>query len=235
MSLNITKTVEYYSTFYGIWFNMDEDITVINTTTRNEKIKNFFVKNKKKLVVSLSLIILLILSYFAYGEFDKRSKIKIANQYNNSVINFISGDKLNIEIEMVNIINAKDKTYSPLALYFLLDNDIINSKEKINSLFDILINETKVDKEIKNLIIYKKALYNSEFETENNLLKILNPIINSKSIWKSHGLYLMAEYFLSNNEKQKSKEFFEKILILENSNPQIKLKAQKRIQRDFSE
>ena len=214
---------------------MDEDITVINTTTRNEKIKNFFVKNKKKLVILLSLIILLTLSYFAYGEFDKRSKIKISNKYNNAVINFISGDKVNIEIEMINIINAKDKTYSPLALYFLIDNDIINSKEKINGLFDILINETKVDKEIKNLIIYKKALYNSEFETENNLLKILNPIINSKSIWKSHGLYLMAEFFLSKNEKQKSKEFFEKILILENSNPQIKLEAQKRIQRDFSE
>ena len=214
---------------------MDEDITVINTTTRNEKIKNFFIKNKKKLAISLSLIILLILSYFAYGEFDKRNKIKIANKYNNLIINFISGDKLNVESEMITIINSKDKTYSPLALYFLLDNNIINSKEKINSLFDILINETKVDKEINNLIIYKKALYNSEFETENNLLKILNPIINSESIWKSHGLYLMAEYFLSKNEKQKSKEFFEKILILENSNPQIKLEAQKRIQRDFSE
>jgi len=214
---------------------MDEDIAAINTTTRKEKIKNFFIKNKKKLLISLSIIILLILSYFAYGEFDKRNKIKIANKYNNSIINFISGDKLNVESEMIKIINAKDKTYSPLALYFLLDNNIINSKEKINSLFDILINETKVDKEINNLIIYKKALYNSEFETENNLLKILNPIINSKSIWKSHGLYLMAEYFLSNNEKQKSKEFFEKILILENSNPQIKLEAQKRIQRDFSE
>ena len=214
---------------------MDEDITVINTSTRNEKIKNFFIKNKKKLAISLSLIILMTLSYFAYGEFDKRNKIKIANKYNNSIINFISGDKLNIESEMIKIINAKDKTYSPLALYFLLDNNIINSKEKINSLFDILINETKVDKEINNLIIYKKALYNSDFETENNLLKILNPIINSESIWKSHGLYLMAEYFLSKNEKQKSKEFFEKILILENSNPQIKLEAQKRIQRDFSE
>ena len=214
---------------------MDEDITAINTTTRNEKIKNFFIKNKKKLAISLSLIILLILSYFAYGEFDKRNKIKIANKYNNLIINFISGDKLNVESEMITIINSKDKTYSPLALYFLLDNNIINSKEKINSLFDILINETKVDKEINNLIIYKKALYNSDFETENNLLKILNPIINSESIWKSHGLYLMAEYFLSKNEKQKSKEFFEKILILENSNPQIKLEAQKRIQRDFSE
>ena len=214
---------------------MDEDITAINTTTRNEKIKNFFIKNKKKLVILLLVIILLILSYFAYGEFDKRSKIKIANKYNNSVINFISGDKLNIEIEMINIINAKDKTYSPLALYFLLDNNIINSKEKINSLFDILINETKVDKEIKNLIIYKKALYNSDFGTENDLLKILNPIINSDSIWKPHALYLLGEYFLSKNEKQKSKEFFEKILTLENSNSEIRLQVEKKIRRDLSE
>ena len=214
---------------------MDEDITAINATTRNEKIKNFFVNNKKKLAISLSLIILMTLSYFAYGEFDKRNKIKIANKYNNSIINFISGDKLNVESEMIKIINAKDKTYSPLALYFLLDNNVINSKEKINSLFDILINETKVDKEINNLIIYKKALYNSEFETENNLLKILNPIINSESIWKSHGLYLMAEYFLSKNEKQKSKEFFEQLVSLEGISSKVKMEAQKRLRSDFSE
>ena len=78
-------------------------------------------------------------------------------------------------------------------------------------------------------------MYNADFETENKLLKILNPIINSDSIWKSHALYLLGEYFLSKNEKQKSKEFFEKILTLENSNTKIKSKAQKRIQRDFSD
>ena len=151
------------------------------------------------------------------------------------LINYISGNNNNIENEMIEIINFKDKTYSPLALYFLLDNNIINSREKVNGLFDILIEETKLDKEIKNLIIYKKGLYNSDYETENNLLKILNPLINSKSIWKSHSLYLLAEYFFFKNEKQKAKEFFEKIITLENSNPQIKLEAQKRIQRDFSE
>ena len=136
---------------------------------------------------------------------------------------------------MIKIIKAKDKTYSPLALYFLLDNNIVNSEQKINSFFDILINDTGLDKEIKNLIIYKKALYNSDFGTENDILSILKPLINSESIWKSHALYLLAEYFFSKNEKQKSKEFFEKILILENSNSNIKLEVQKRIRRDFSE
>ncbi len=136
---------------------------------------------------------------------------------------------------MVEIIQAKDKTYSPLALYFLLDNNIIKSQDKINNLFDVLINETQLDKEIINLITYKKALYNSDFATENNLLKILNPIINSDSIWKSHELYLLGEYFLSKNEKKKSKEFFEKILITENANSKIKLEAQRRIERDLGE
>ena len=78
-------------------------------------------------------------------------------------------------------------------------------------------------------------MFNADFVLENKLIKILNPVINSDSIWKSHSLYLLGEYFLSKNEKQKSKEFFEKILILENSNTEIKLEAQRRIQRDFSE
>ena len=214
---------------------MDEDIAAINTKTRNERIINFFVNNKKKLIILLSIIILLIFSYFAFEEVSKTRKENLANKYNSSTINYISGNNKNIENEMIEIINSKDKTYSPLALYFLLDNNIINSREKVNGLFDILIEETKLDKEIKNLIIYKKGLYNSDYETENNLLKILNPLINSKSIWKSHSLYLLAEYFFFKNEKQKAKEFFEKIITLENSNPQIKLEAQKRIQRDFSE
>ena len=117
----------------------------------------------------------------------------------------------------------------------MIDNKIINDKEKINKFFDIIINEIKLEKEIKNLITYKKALYNAESSKENNLLKILNPILNSDSIWKSHSLYLMAEYFYSKNEKEKSKEFLNRIIELDNPNPNIKIEAQKRIRRDFSD
>ena len=64
---------------------------------------------------------------------------------------------------------------------------------------------------------------------------MLNPLINSKSVWKSHALYLMAEYFFSNNQKQKAKEFFNQIVSLENSNPDLKLQSEKRLNRDLSE
>jgi hypothetical protein len=45
----------------------------------------------------------------------------------------------------------------------------------------------------------------------------------------------MGEYFYSKKEKQKAKEFFNQILSLPNSNNDIKLASQKRINRDFSE
>lgn len=136
---------------------------------------------------------------------------------------------------MKEIIKDKDRTYSPLAFYYLLDNNLITSQEEINTYFDIIINEIGLDKENKNLTIFKKGLFNSEFANENELLNILNPVIKSDSIWKPHALYLMAEYYFSKNEKQKSKEFLEKLISLENINDKIKLEAQKRLRSDLSE
>ena len=214
---------------------MDQDTEIINASTRNEKVKNFLTKNKKKIVILFSSIILIIFGFFLYDEFKEKNKIKIANNYNIAIAKFNSGQKNNIEKELINIVNAKDRTYSPLALYFLIDNNILSDKVKINELFDIVINETSLEKEIKFLIIYKKALFNSDTESENNLIKMIDPLIKSDSIWKSHGLYLMAEYFYSKGEKQKSKEFYEQIINLENSNPKIKIETHKRLNRDFSE
>ena len=105
------------------------------------------------------------------------------------------------------------------------------------NLFQTIISDTSLDKEIKNLVIYKKALFYAE-EIENNengLLDILKPLINSESVWKSHALYLMGEYYYSKNQKQKAKEFFDKIISLENSNPDIRIQAEKRLNRDLSE
>ena len=214
---------------------MDEEITIINSNTRNEKIMNFFVNNKKNLIIGFSIVLVIIIAYISMKEIEERAKIKLANQFNITIINFNTVDKQTTIDKLTKLINENDATYSPLALYFLIDNNLIDNKNEINNFFDELINETKLDGEIKNLIIYKKALFNSDFSTENDLLQILNPIINSESIWKSHSLYLIAEYFYSKNQKQKAKEFFNQILLLSNANNDIKVEAQKRLNRDLSE
>ena len=214
---------------------MEEDISIIDKNTRIEKIKNFFIKNKKYLITILSLIILIIFAFFAYNEMQNKKNKNLAEKYNDIIINFESTDKSKFKKELVEIIYEKNETYSPLALYFIIDNEIKSSNEEINEFFDVIINETKLDKEIKNLITYKKGLFNSDFENENNLINILNPVINSNSVWKSHALYLMAEYFFDKNEKQKAKEFYNQILNFEKSNEKIVQETQKRLSRDFSE
>ena len=136
---------------------------------------------------------------------------------------------------MIEIINTKDKTYSPLAFFFLLDKDLITTSDEINSYFDLLINEVSLDKEIKNLTVYKKGLFNSDFVQENELLNILNPVIKSESIWKPQAMYLMAEFYLAKNQKQKSKDFFDQIMNIENVSPKIKLEVQRRLRSEFGE
>ncbi len=214
---------------------MDEDISIINTNTRNEKIKNFFIHNKKKIISGLSFIVILLISYFAFGEYQDRKKIKISNSFNTITINYSESNKEKTAEDLIKLVNEKNPTYSPLSLYFIIDNELIKEKKIINALFDIIINETSLKKEIKNLNIYKKALYNADDSNESDLLNILNHLIKSESVWKSHALYLMAEFFYSKNEMQKSKEFFNQIINLENANQEIQLEARKRLNRDLSE
>ena len=214
---------------------MDEDLSIINTNTRNEKIKNFFVNNKNKIISGIIILIIIIVGVFSYDKYLINKKKDISDSYNSIIIDYSEKTKEKTASSLIEIINKKDPTYSPLSLYFIVDNNLVSDQSKINLLIDILIKHTSLDSEIKNLIIYKKALFNADNAQESDLLNMLNPLINSKSVWKSHSLYFMAEYFYANNQKQKAKEFFNQIIALENSNPDIRLQAEKRLNRDLSE
>ena len=53
---------------------MDEDVTIINTNNRNQKIKDFFVKFKKQLISLFTIIILIVFSYFIYEDLQEKNK-----------------------------------------------------------------------------------------------------------------------------------------------------------------
>jgi hypothetical protein len=214
---------------------MDEDISIINSNTRNEKVRNYFIKNKVKIILILLTTVIVLIGAYSFDKYKTNQKIEISDKFNSITLTYSENTKDYTVKNLVEIINEKDPTYSPLSLYFIIDNKLISDQGELNSYFDILIEKTSLDEEIKNLVIYKKALFNADQAEEGVLLNILNSLINSKSVWKSHALYLMAEYFYSKDQKQKAKEFFNQIISLENPNSDIKRQAEKRLNRDLSE
>ena len=213
---------------------MDEDIAIVNENTRISLIKNFFKNNSKNIAISVIFIIAIVISFFAYDEIKKRKKEKIAVDYNRIIFNTDKYNQNDIKNEMIKIINEKVDTYSTLALYHLIDNNLIDDQNTISDLFDKVISINK-DDELKNLIVFKKALYFSDKYTESKMLEILNPLLNSESIWKQHAFLLMGDYYFHKKQYSKSKEFLEKITQLSDVNPKIKLDVERRLNRDFNE
>ena len=213
---------------------MAEDIEIINQNTRIEKIKNFFSYNYKKLIGLLVSILLLLFSYFGYQEYKKRTKLEIAEIYNQITLKEITIENTNSIEQLVKIIKEKDPIYSALSLYFIIENNLVNDPKEINNYFDLVIKSQK-EKEIENLIIYKKAMYNAETISENELLDMLNPILKSESVWKSHALLLMADYFEHKNNLVKSKDFLEEIVNSKLVNNEIRIEAERRLKRKFGD
>ncbi|MDC0898045.1 hypothetical protein OAR99_01965, partial [Candidatus Pelagibacter sp.] len=201
---------------------MDEEISIINSNARHEKVRSFFVNNKNKIISIIVVLIIVIVGAYSFDSYQTNKRKEISNKFNSTTLAHSENTKGTTVKNLVEIIKEQDSTYSPLSLYFIIDNKLVSNQSEINDYFDILIEKTSLDKEIKNLVIYKKALFNSDQAQENDLLNILNPLINSKSVWKSHALYLMAEYFYFKDQKQKSKEFFNQIANLEDANSSIK-------------
>ena len=64
---------------------MDEDIAIIDSKTRNEKIKSFFINNKKLLISLFTVLILSIFGFYFFQSYKESQKEKLSDKYNSSV------------------------------------------------------------------------------------------------------------------------------------------------------
>ena len=83
-------------------------------------------------------------------------------------------------------------------------------------MFDHLLANNKFDREIRNLLVYKKALLSSNYVNESELLAELKPLLNKETLWRPHALLLLGDYFVSKKEYVKAKEFYIEILSINN-------------------
>ena len=172
-----------------------------------------FVKNNIKIIIILLLIIFIFISIFLfYLNLEKKNKIKIAEDYTQASI-LIKQKKINeSRLILEDIIKEDHQFYSPMALYLLIDNNIVSEKIKVINLFDKILSNNSIDQENLNLIKIKKAIFLINSDNEKLIIKTLNPIINSNSIWKDTAINLISDYFLSKNQKIKADEYLQMLI-----------------------
>jgi predicted negative regulator of RcsB-dependent stress response len=172
-----------------------------------EKYTNFVKKNFKILIILIIAVLILLCSFFFYKNIQDRNNIKVAEEFTQASILVKQKKIKKSKLLLENIINKNHQFYSPLALYLLIDNNIETESTKIIIFFDKILKNNSIDEENLNLIKIKKAVYLINLDEENLIVETLNPIINSRSVWRKIAINLISDYFLSKNQKSKAKEY----------------------------
>jgi predicted negative regulator of RcsB-dependent stress response len=173
------------------------------------KAVNLIKKNVKNLIILFTLIILIFFGYLFNKDLNYKKEIKISEDYTLATINFKEKKRDEAKKLLENIIIKSHRFYSPLALYFIIDNNLETDSLKIINFFDKILLIKSIDEENLNLIKIKKAIFLFELGDEDTILKTLNPIINSKSVWREMAIKLISNYFLSSNQKTKANEYLQ--------------------------
>ena len=164
-------------------------------------------ENSRKIILGF-LIILVIFFCLAILENKKKKKdVLISEEFNSAKILIKNEKRQEGLIILERIVDKKNKVYSPLSLYLIIDFQLEKDKEKIIKMFDKIISIKKIDEENIKLIKIKKALFLSENYSEQEMLDILNPIINSDSVWRSYAINLLIDYFTNKGSFTKAEQY----------------------------
>ena len=189
--------------------------------TKKSKLKKFYEVNKILIFSVILILIIAIASVSFYSETKEKKKILLSDNYLAAKVYLENGDRNKVKNILKTIIFANDSTYSTLSLFLILNENLIVDQRELSNLFDHVLENNKFEKEVKNLIIFKKALFQSNFVSELELLDAVKPLINTETVWKPHALLLLGDYFASKKEYLKAKEFYVQILSLKNLHKEL--------------
>ena len=188
---------------------------------KKSKLKKFYETNKILIFSTALILIIAIASVSFYLEAQEKKKKILSDNYIEAKVYLENGDNNRAKNILKTVIFANDDTYSVLSLFLILNSDLILEQNELSNLFDHVLENNKFEKEVKNLIIFKKALFQSNFVSELELLEALKPLINVETLWKPHALLLLGDYFVSKKEYLKAKEFYVQVLSLKNLHKEL--------------
>ena len=184
--------------------------------TKKSKLKKFYESNKILIFSSILILIIFFGSLSFYLESIGKKKLLLSENYVQAKIYLENGDKIAATNILKNLIFSNDPVYSTLSFFLVLNQNLISNHQELSVLFDHLLENNKFENEVRNLLIYKKLLFNSNLTNESELLEEVKPLINSETLWRPHALLLLGDYFASKGEYLKAKEFYTQILSINN-------------------
>ena len=180
----------------------------METENSQNTLLNFLKANIKIFLYIFGILILIIAAIIWFTSSNKIKETKISNSFINAQILIEKGKKNEAEKILSNIVLEKNSPYSSLSLFLIIENKLIDNKEIIINYFDEVINNNSFKEEDLNLLRLKKAIYISDISMEQEILGLINPIINSNSVWKNHALKFLGDFYNSNGQQQKAKQYY---------------------------
>jgi len=183
----------------------------------SEKVKLIdLLKKNFKLLLSLSILLFVIISILLWFDHSNKSKReKISEDFIQAKILLENQQDIKAHNILKNIIEKKDNIYSPLSLFLIIEKNLETDKATITNYFDEILDIGSIEKEDLNLLRLKKAIFISENSKEEDILELLNPIINSDSVWKIQSIKFLGDYYFSLKQFNKAKQYY-LILISDN-------------------
>ncbi len=185
------------------------------------KLKKFYDDNRIFIYSVLFTILIVISAVSFYSYSQNKKKTSLAQDYISANILIKNEDKDKALRILKKIIYSDDSTYSSLSLFLIINENLEEDNTKLLELYDHVLENNKFEEEIKNLIILKKAFYETKFDDEKKILDTIKPLLGKESIWKANALMLAGNYFISKGENLKAKEFFLQVLDIKNLNNEI--------------
>lgn len=180
----------------------------METENSQNTLLNFLKANIKIFLYIFGILILIIAAIIWFTSSNKIKETKISDSFINAQILIEKGKKNEAEKILSNIVLEKNSPYSSLSLFLIIENKLIDNKEIIINYFDEVINNNSFKEEDLNLLRLKKAIYISDISMEQEILGLINPIINSNSVWKNHALKFLGDFYNSNGQQQKAKQYY---------------------------
>ena len=156
------------------------------------RVINFYKENKiKTQLFFLTILISLILIILLQAYYEKKNN-QISELFINAGIFYTQDEKDRSKKIYEDILKSNNSFYSTLALNNIIEKDLENNDEKILEYFDI-IDKLQKNKEQKDLLRFKKALFLLKKLKTKEAKIILNELIESDSKIKNLAEDILAE------------------------------------------